>query len=410
MLTGNTISQLIPFAVASFLTRIYLPEEFGLFSNVLAISTLFGIVSCGRLELAIPLPKEKNSAQDILFTALVFTGAVTIISVLVYVFSTSIGHFYNDKELPNYLFYVPICVLSFGLLGVTNNWILRNKDYKVLSSIKIVQSIVNNFGALLFGYIGFGIHGLLIAWLLSQFIPVVFILFKEKVKWSRDRFNKSVVIDVLKNYKDFPLVNSFHAFTDIFATQVILFWIISNYYGDENLGLFTQMNKYVKAPIILITSAVSQMFFVEVSKAINDRKPVMPFLKQTLKTTVIFGIPFTIVLFLFAPQMFSWYFGSKFVDYRLAGEMVKCNLPILFLMFIVSPVSSLPILFKKQKKAFLLSLFGYSFGLIGLYISALSEVDIYSSLIIYSSLFSIYYIILLTWYIQLIKKHDVSIG
>ena len=144
MLTGNTISQLIPFAVASFLTRIYLPEEFGLFSNVLAISTLFGIVSCGRLELAIPLPKEKNSAQDILFTALVFTGAVTIISVLVYVFSTSIGHFYNDKDLPNYLFYVPICVLSFGLLGVTNNWILRNKDYKVLSSIKIVQSIVNN--------------------------------------------------------------------------------------------------------------------------------------------------------------------------------------------------------------------------------------------------------------------------
>ncbi len=410
MLTGNTISQLIPFVVASFLTRIYLPEEFGLFSNVLAISTLFGIVSCGRLELAIPLPKEKSSAQDILFTALVFTAAVTIISVLVYVFSTSIGHFYNDKELPNYLFYVPICVLSFGLLGVTNNWILRNKDYKVLSSIKIVQSIVNNFGALLFGYIGFGIHGLLIAWLLSQFIPVVFILFKEKVKWSRDRFNRSVVIDVLKNYKDFPLVNSFHAFTDIFATQVILFWIISNYYGDENLGLFTQMNKYVKAPIILITSAVSQMFFVEVSKAINDRKPVMPFLKQTLKTTVVFGIPFTIVLFLFAPQMFSWYFGSKFVDYRLAGEMVKCNLPILFLMFIVSPVSSLPILFKKQKKAFLLSLFGYSFGLIGLYISALSEVDIYSSLIIYSSLFSIYYIILLTWYIQLIKKHDVSIG
>ena len=131
--------------------------------------------------------------------------------------------------------------------------------------------------------------------------------------------------------------------------SVILFWIISNYYGDENLGLFTQMNKYVKAPIILITSAVSQLFFVEVSKAINDRKPVMPFLKQTLKTTVIFGIPFTIVLFLFAPQMFSWYFGSKFVDYRLAGEMVKCNLPILFLMFIVSPVSSLPILFKKQK-------------------------------------------------------------
>ena len=410
LLTGNTISQLIPFVVASFLTRIYLPTEFGLFSNVLALSTLFGIVSCGRLELAIPLPKEKNKAQDILFTALLFTALVTIISLIVYIFSSSIGDFYNDQKLPNYLFYVPICVLSFGLLGVTNNWILRNKEYRVLSSIKILQSIINNFGALYFGYIGFGVHGLLIAWLLSQFIPVVYILFKEKISWNKNRFNKSVVMDVLKNYKDFPLINSLHAFTDIFATQVVLFWIISTFFGDDNLGLFTQMNKYVKAPVILITSSVSQMFYVEVSKAINDGKLVMPFLKQTLKTTIIFAFPFIIILFFFAPIMFSIFFGTKFIDYGLAGEMAKCNLPILFFMFIVSPISGLPILFKKQKKAFLMSVFGYSLGLIGIYIGAYNKLGIYTSLLIYSILFSVYYIMLLTWYIQLIKKHDVSIG
>jgi O-antigen/teichoic acid export membrane protein len=410
MLTGNTISQLIPFAVASFLTRIYLPEEFGLFSNVLAISTLFGIVSCGRLELAIPLPKEKNKAQDILFTALVITALVTLLSSAVYFFSHEIGTFYQDEKLENYLIYVPICVLSFGLLGVTNNWILRNKDYKVLSTLKIAQSVINNFGALFFGFIGYGIHGLVIAWMLSQFIPVVYILFKEKIVWSRSRFNSKVVFDVLKNYRDFPLINSFHAFTDIFATQVILFFIISTYYGDENLGLFTQMNKYVKAPIVLITSSVSQMFFVEVSKAINEQRRVMPFLKQTVKTTIMFGIPFILVLFFFAPQLFSWYFGSKFIDYGLAGEMVRCNLPVLFFMFIVSPVSGLPILFEKQRKAFLFSILGYLLSLMGLYFAAMADVDIYSALVIYSVLFSFYYIVLLTWYIQLIKKHDVSIG
>ena len=89
MLTGNTISQLIPFLVASFLTRIYLPTEFGVFSNVLALSTLFGIVSCGRLELAIPLPKEKNKAQDILFTSLVLTLIISLLSILIYIFSKS---------------------------------------------------------------------------------------------------------------------------------------------------------------------------------------------------------------------------------------------------------------------------------------------------------------------------------
>ena len=409
MLTGNTISQLIPFIVASFLARIYLPSEFGMFSNILALSTLFGIVSCGRLELAIPLPKNKNSAQDILFTALAITLAITIVSCIIFLFKYQIGKFYEDKYLSNYLVYVPICVLSFGLMGVTNNWILRNKEYTKLSRIKIIQSVINNFGALLLGYIGFGIHGMLIAWLLSQFIPVIYILFKEKISWNRERFSLLTIKSVLNEYRDFPLINSLHAFTDIFATQVLLFWIISAFYGEENLGLFAQMNKYIKAPIVLITSTVSQIFYVEVSKAINDKTLIMPYLMQSLKTTFLFAIPFSLVIFLFGPQLFSIYFGEKFIDYGIAGQMAQAILPILFLMFIVSPISGLPILFKKQTKAFFMSLFGYAFGITGLYLGILSKYNLVNSLIIYGLMFSIYYILLLSWYIKMIKSHDASL-
>jgi len=406
MLTGNTISQLIPFLVASFLTRIYLPSEFGVFSNVLAISTLFGIVSCGRLELAIPLPKEKNESQDILFTALFFTFLITILSFVIFILKNHIGSFYRDNNLSNYLLYIPICVLSFGLLGVTNNWILRNNEYKVLSTIKIIQSIINNFGALLFGIIGFGIHGLIIAWLLSQFIPIFFILFKEKISWKKERFSFRTIKQVLKKYKDFPLINSLHAFTDIFATQVILFWMISAFFGEDNLGLFAQMNKYIKAPIVLITSAVSQIFYVEVSKAINDKRFIMPYLKQAIKTTIFFAIPFSLVILFFAPQLFSIYLGKKFIDYGLAGEMAQAILPILFLMFIISPISGLPILFKKQTKAFSMSLFGYGIAILGLFVGDFYNLTIFNSLIIYSCMFSIYYIMLLLWYIKMIKSHD----
>lgn len=406
MLTGNTISQLIPFLIASFLSRIYLPSEFGLYSNVLALSTLFGIVSCARLELAIPLPKDKNESQDILFTALFFTLVITLLSFIIFIFKNQIGVFYNDNYLSNYLLYIPICVLSFGLLGVTNNWILRNNQYKLLSKIKIIQSIINNFGSLLLGFVGFGIHGLLIAWLLSQFIPVIYILFKEKIQWKKDRFTFGIIKNVIKKYKDFPLINSLHAFTDIFATQVILFWMISAFFGEDNLGLFAQMNKYIKAPIVLITSAVSQVFYVEVSKAINDKRHIMPYLKQALKTTVFFALPFSLVILFFAPQLFSIYLGEKFIDYGFAGKMAQAILPILFLMFVISPISGLPILFKRQAKAFSMSLFGYTIAIIGLLIGNYFNLNIFDSLLIYSSLFSIYYLMLLVWYVKMIKSHD----
>jgi len=239
MLSGNTISQLIPFLLASLLTRIYLPTEFSVFSNILAISTLFGIVSCGRLELAIPLPKDKNKAQDILFTAIIITIIVSLLSCIVYFLSEKISVFYNNEILNNFLFYVPICVLSFGLLGITNNWILRNKEYKLLSTIKILQSIINNFGALAFGLLGYGITGLILSWLLSQFLPVIYILFKEKISWKKNRFTIEIIKNIIINYKDFLMINSLHAFMDILATQVLMFWIISNFFGDENLGLYS---------------------------------------------------------------------------------------------------------------------------------------------------------------------------
>lgn len=407
MLSGNTISQLIPFLLASLLTRIYLPTEFSVFSNILAISTLFGIVSCGRLELAIPLPKDKNKAQDILFTAIIITIIVSLLSCIVYFLSEKISVFYNNEILNNFLFYVPICVLSFGLLGITNNWILRNKEYKLLSTIKILQSIINNFGALAFGLLGYGITGLILSWLLSQFLPVIYILFKEKISWKKNRFTIDIIKNIIINYKDFLMINSLHAFMDILATQVLMFWIISNFFGDENLGLYSQMNKYIKAPIILITSSVSQIFYVEASKAIQDNLIVMPYLKKTLKTTLIFSIPFIIIIFFFGPQLFSWFFGTKFIDYGIAGEMAKNLLPSLFLMFIVSPISGLPILFNKQKLSFIFSLFGYIISLLVFYFAATNKYNLNNSLFYFSILFSIYYLFLLYWYIKLIRKHDV---
>jgi len=167
------------------------------------------------------------------------------------------------------------------------------------------------------------------------------------------------------------------------------------------------MNKYIKAPIILITSSVSQIFYVEASKAIQDNLIVMPYLKKTLKTTLIFSIPFIIIIFFFGPQLFSWFFGTKFIDYGIAGEMAKNLLPSLFLMFIVSPISGLPILFNKQKLSFIFSLFGYIISLLVFYFAATNKYNLNNSLFYFSILFSIYYLFLLYWYIKLIRKHDV---
>ena len=407
MLSGNTMSQVIPFVVAPILSRIFSPEEFAVLANFMAIVSVIGIISTGRLELAVPIPVEQKKAQDIVFTGFVITLLLGILSLLIPLFAYQIGEMYNDSQLPKYLWLVPLAVISFGLLGLTSNWNLRHERFHLLSLGKIIQSVVNNGLAALLGYIGWGIDGLIISWLLSQYVNILILLIGVNRKVNYKDYGILTLKTTLKEYKDFPLINSLHAFSDIFITQFLLYWIISTYFGFLELGLFAMMNKYVKAPIVLISSSVSQLFYVEAGKAINKGDSLVPIIKKTIRTSVLFAIPFTIILLLAGPIIFKLYLGEK---WEIAGVYAQCLAPMLFLYFILSPISGLPILLNKQKKAFVFTLFGYSLTVIALFVGVWLKMKFVYALWLYSGAFTLFYLFNLTWYFLMVRKRNESLN
>jgi O-antigen/teichoic acid export membrane protein len=173
------------------------------------------------------------------------------------------------------------------------------------------------------------------------------------------------------------------------------------------LGLFAMMNKYVKAPIVLISSSVSQLFYVEAGKAINAGKSLFPIVKKTVRTSILFAIPFTIVLIVLGPIIFKWYLGNNWEE---AGKYARCMAPMLFMYFILSPISGLPILLEKQKLAFLISLSGYAFTLVTLFIGLWFDLSFLNTLYLYGFVYGLFYLTLLIWYYQLIKKRNESIN
>ncbi len=399
------MSQVIPFIIAPILSRTFSREEFAVLANFMAIVGVIGIISTGRLELAVPIPNEHKKAQEIAFTGFLITLGLGFLSLLIPLLAYQIGQMYHDDKLPNYLWMVPLSVISFGLLGLTNNWNLRHERFHLLSVGKITQSIVNNGLAALLGYIGWGINGLIISWLLSQYVNIFILLIGVNRKVKYKDFGVITLKTTLKEYKDFPLINSLHAFSDIFITQFLLYWIISTYFGLTELGLFAMMNKYIKAPIVLISSSVSQLFYVEAGKAINNKKSLFPIIKKTVRTSVLFAIPFTIILVSMGPWIFKWYLGEK---WEVAGEYAQCLAPMLFLYFVLSPISGLPILLNKQKQAFIFSLIGYSFTILILFAAIWFKMTFNSALWLYGGAFTMFYLATLFWYFSMIKKRNES--
>lgn len=402
LLSGNTLGQLFPFIFAPFLVNYFEPTDFAILANFMAIVSMLGVVSSGRLELAIPLPKDKEKAQNIAYTGILITIGVGVLSLLIPLFSGQITKFYGDAELSEYLWLVPLSVVSYGLLGVASNWNLRHEKFRTISIGRVVQSILNGGVALLLGYLAFGPVGLIVGWLLSQYANIFILVLRLKRKHQRTDLGRKTIKETLIEFKDFPLINSLHAFTDIFVSQFLLFWVISSYFGMEELGFFAIMHKYVRAPISLISSSVSQLFFVEASKGVNEKTNIMPVALKTIKTSLFFGIPFIIVLLLFAPVLFEWYLGPIWAE---AGIYAQYMTPVFFFMFIMSPVSILPIIMKEQKRAFLLSLFGYGTSLAALFIAVSMGYEFKMALLFYSFTFCLYFIITLFWYRHLIRNN-----
>ncbi len=137
LLTGTTIAQAIPVAMAPIMARIYSPEDFGVLTLFLSISTIFSVVATGRYELAILLPKKEEDALSVMLLALVINFAVSfLLFAVVFLFNQNICNWLNNDMISIWLYFIPLAILLNGIIQTLNYWLNRKKEYKKLSFSK----------------------------------------------------------------------------------------------------------------------------------------------------------------------------------------------------------------------------------------------------------------------------------
>jgi len=114
LMTGTTIAQAIPIAISPILTRIYTPEDFGIFAIFLAITLIIGSIANGRYELAIMIPKKDEDAINIFALGFIITTSISLLLlVLVLIFQTYFIFLLKNEEIGVWLYFVPISVFFF---------------------------------------------------------------------------------------------------------------------------------------------------------------------------------------------------------------------------------------------------------------------------------------------------------
>lgn len=408
LMTGTTIAQAIPIITTPVLAHIFTPEDFGIFALYMSLVSMLSIISTGRYELAVMLPEKEQDAVNVVALAVAIAFAISLAALgLILIFNLQIVALLGNQDIAGWLYYIPLSIVLTGMYQTINYWLNRKNQYTTLATATIYQSIVTAVANLALGFSGMGVGSLVAGNLLGQVSALVVVM---RQVWLHD---KDKIIHVCpmkicynaKKYKDFPMINSLHAFIDIFQSSSVVF-LLSFFFGNVVVGFHSFAIRILRAPFGFIGGSVGQVFYQQASATYNQGGDLNRLVRKTIVKLSWIAMPIFLVIIVFAPEIFSMFFGQQ---WREAGRYAQILSPWIFLNFIVSPLSYLPIILHKQRSVFYISLLGNSLILLAILYGGYVQHEVNAAFYALSILQIIYLGYVIFW-IDKISKHKKELG
>lgn len=403
LMTGTTIAQAIPIAISPILTRIYTPEDFGVFALFLAIVGFFSSVASLRYEQAILIPKRDEDAINIFALGFIIVLLISLSLLFVIIlFNDNFVNYLNNEAISNWLYLIPITVFIIGIFNLLILFNNRKKKYQIISNATVLKSIVLATVQISVGFLKTGVDGLIIGQVVSQFfanIKLIKSILKDKILLSKiDRFK---MITLAKKYANFPKFQVPHTMLNTFSSNLPIY-IFTPFFGALMVGLYSLSTRIVFTPLMIIAGASAKVYSQNITTLYSQKQDTYYFTIHFIKSLFIKIIIPYVIFIIFAPEIFGFVFGERWTEAGIYSQILS---PWMFLNVLVSTVSFIPSLVNKQKKAFFVSILQLFLTIIAIVIGVLNN-SIYMSLVFFCILNSLVLIYNLRWMIYALKAEN----
>jgi O-antigen/teichoic acid export membrane protein len=335
LISGVAIAQTIPIAITPLLTRLYSPNDFGVYGTYLASVSILAIIATGKYDVAIIHPNENSDADQLfILSTLISASFCTLLYVSLaigYSLDLVISEFIRNNKI---IFLIPLSVFLLSLNNAVQLLLNRRKIYKQMRANRIAFSLLVGFLALILGYIKIGFAGLAISHLLGQAFVLLFIIWKywqtiTKVDYTR-------ISELAREYKKYPFFALPSGLSNASAIQMPII-LITKFFDSMISGYYYLVEKVLTAPISLIGASVSSVFRQRAQEEFHTNGIYRKIFISTAKRLSLIGVvPFAIIGF-YGPEIFSYVFGDKWTQ---AGSYAQILAPMFFIKFTVSPLLS----------------------------------------------------------------------
>jgi O-antigen/teichoic acid export membrane protein len=406
---GSAIAQSLSVALYPVFSRMYSPEQFGVFALFTSITGVTAILSSGFYEQAILLPKKDSHAWSLALLAFIVTLMQCLIFLFIaFFFKHAIAEkLFNNPQIRPFLLLVPVSVLLGNTYAIFTGYANRKKYYGYISQCSINQGISVNISKLFLGLLKYFNCGLVLGRLIGQLTSTIQVIYQVSKKASFTSHDLKLAYRNLKevavSYRNFPVFRMPLSLMNTFSTALPIF-VLTKFFTAHDAGQYSLASGVLLAPVLLLTGSVSKVLNQKIIERINQQAAVYDNIARLLRIVMpVTGIIF--ILFFFVSEgVFVFLFGHEWQE---AGKISGILLPWIFLMLFASPISFVLDIFFKQKKALIIDAVYLVLRMIAMAIGVY-----YSNMFLAIKLFVLSGCIVLTynfiWYLSLLKKYDKS--
>lgn len=339
VMSGTALAQIIAYSLSPIISRLFTPEDFGIFGSFTAVAGIIGALITLDYSQALMLPKEKSEAINLLCLAIISTILIGSLAGTIGFIKSSLFFSLTKTRGVWFLFLFLLTLITTGVNNSLQAWAVRSKEFKRTSVSQVIRSIGSSSSRILFGIFKTGSSGLIISNFLANAMASLNLIkvVVNDLKVYKENISLSKIKSLAREYIDFPLYSASQNFINAISSGLPVL-LISKFYGLSGAGAYAFGISILQAPMGLILTALRQVLFQKACEFQHEGKGIFMLYARTVLVLFSMAIIPSLILIIWAPQIFSFIFGAR---WHLAGVLARsliiwmlfvfCNLPaILF--------------------------------------------------------------------------------
>ena len=404
MVSGNLLAQLIALAAYFVLTRIYSPDDYGLFNIFYSYIEVFIILSTCKYELAVVVADDEREAAAVSRFALRHNTVVSLLLLTVALALWLCGALPgNFGQLGWMVLLIPPMVFFCGTSRIYSFLYNRFHRYR---QIALSENVNAGSGALLkiaLGLLGIAPAGLPVGTVLGQAASNL----NYRLRLRSLALPSTTAADgkaAARKHSNFPRFVATKDFVNTFSANLPFLWL-ALYFNRAEIGLFGLALTFTRQPVLLLCAAFERVLYARGAEAVRQRQPLSGLVWRFMLIVNAVAIPVAIAAWFLAEPVFAFGFGAR---WQGCGVYVQAVIPWILLTLTANSLMFVANIFSTQRTEFFFNLAQLLLRVVALYIG-IQMGSFLLSIRMFAAVSALVSAALTVWYLWQVRRYDATL-